>query len=795
MTVAEPAPRSIPRVVDRVAPTADSQQPQPSHKRPRPPSTPSTPDTEATGTDLAELYDRLLQSGHPALATLGSMYPTLAACQSFDDVVQHSQMYLDANAVSAASVAATTFFQVNPDRRIDTAAIQADAAAARSAGLTNFLLSRMRAITDRVYQPGATIVPPTTAPQPSVPPYPTPAGLANFHALAHGAPLELPPTFQPNATLLPPKPPGYELAMERLVAEYFESGSMILLPYELAMVLCAEDGLDLHLSPTFIVRKVGADKGRAVTDYTRALLNALFKKSLLSDQYGPIVYPTHPVLCRTLLAVKAAYPAERIVLAKEDFQGWFNRIPNRVENVPRTASVLYIDGQPFVCLPLVEQFGLQDSNYHSNLGSGVIYANMRAHDFAQFNMEVAHLYSDDEIAFLPASAVAARRPRYRAVAEAVAGRGVIAERKHSAHPQNEAIGARYDCDAMTIGLSESLYIKLVCVLYNELPFDLQPQQRVNVTTMERLGAYMMLCGQFLPQLGAFCRSAHENLHRAQPRQSTVPLNLKTIIDIRLWRIAVRHAWHDPVSLVVPVHVPPLLAPLPDETALALALRQEAHAYYVQDSDACTFTVDNPCWGGGFVLWREGTACLWGGHQLPKFQHYHTCGSVPVDAHINLYELLMAIAGIAALCEQLSTLRPLPPHPQHALLHIHVWTDNTSALSWMVKYKASHPIHSFALQILAHLATHHRLLLTFGHKPGVDNVHADAISRGTHLAPGSPTASLLSQVTCHSRLPTWWPILTHCAAKQSLPTWEQALASLTAVVGAHGNGTPPCGPSP
>lgn len=704
-------------------------------------------------------------------------------------------MYLDANAVCTASAAATTFFQANPDRRIDAAVIQADAAAARSAGLTNFLLTRLRDITDRVYQPGAIIVPPTTAPQPSVPPYPTAAGLTNFQALAHGAPLELPPTFQPNATLPPPKPPGYELAMERLIAEYVENGSMILLPYAVALVLCAEENLELHLSPTFIVRKVGAEKGRAVTDYTRALLNALFKKPLLSDLYGPIVYPTHPVLCRTLLAVKAAYPSEVIVLAKEDFQGWFNRIPNQVQNVPRTASVLYIDGRPFVCLPLVEQFGLQDSNYHSNVGSAVIYANMRANDFAQFNMEVAHLYSDDEIAFLPASTVKARRPHYRAVAEAVAGKGVIAERKHSAHPQNEAIGARYDCDAMTIGLSESLYIKLVCLLYNELPSDLQPQQRINVTTMERLGAYMMLCGQFLPHLSAFCRSAHENLHRAQPRQATVPINLKTIIDIRLWRIAVCHAWRDPGSLVVPVHVPPLLAPLPDETTLALALRQEAHAYYVQDSDACTFTIDNPCWGGGFVLWREGSACLWGGHQLPKFQHYHNCGSVCVDAHINLYELLMAIAGIAALCEQLSTLRPPPSHPQHALLHIHVWTDNTSALSWMVKYKASHPIHSFVLQVLAHLATHHRLLLTFAHKPGVNNVHADAISRGTHLAPGSPTASVLSPVTCHQPLPTWWPILTRCAATQNLPTWEQALASLTAVVGAHGSGTQPYGRSP
>jgi hypothetical protein len=111
---------------------------------------------------------------------------------------------------------------------------------------------------------------------------------------------------------------------------------------------------------------------------------------------------------------------------------------------------------------------------------------------------------------------------------------------------------------------------------------------------------------------------------------------------------------------------------------------------------------------------------------------------------------------------------------------------------MVKYKSSHPVHAFALQVLAHLATHHRLLLTFGHKPGVKNVHADAISRDTHTVPGSPTAPLLSPATHHLPLPAWWPSLTRCAATQSLPTWAQALAALTAVVGERGNGTPQSG---
>ncbi len=107
--------------------------------------------------------------------------------------------------------------------------------------------------------------------------------------------------------------------MERLIAEYVADGTMILLPYEPTVALCADEGLDLLLSNTFIMCKVGAEKGRAVTDYKQTLLNALLKKVLLSDINGPIVYPTHHDLCRMLLAVKAAYPLEAVVLAKEDF--------------------------------------------------------------------------------------------------------------------------------------------------------------------------------------------------------------------------------------------------------------------------------------------------------------------------------------------------------------------------------------------------------------------------------------------------------------------------------------------
>ena len=752
-------------------------------------------------TDAASrAYCALLQT-HPSFLSLGTLYPALASCRTFDDVIEASRVYADYDPVAVACDAAPRYFHNNPTLRVNLDTVARDAAAAASQGLRALITTRIQSLGQKIYQPNVTIVPPVDTTEPSVPPYPTAEAIANFPQLAHGSPLMLLPDFVPHPHAPPAKDDNYELAMERHYAKFHRDKTMLILPAAPVSALCVTDNLRLNVSPTFIVRKVDAlvdeiavlnEAGRAVANYTHTGLNHPTKKKLLGRQFTPIGYPTRVVLCRTLLRVKARFPPPCVVvLTKEDFSAWFNRVPCSPDNVTLTALPLYINGESFLCLPLVEQFGLQDSNYHSNLGSAVIYAAMRADDWQHFGMDVAHLYSDDEIGFVPDTLVAERRLRYQTIAESVAGKEVISQKKHSAAVRNEAIGSLFDCDAMTMSLSPSLYLKIVCLLFIEIQMDLQPGQSIPINTLERLGAYMILAGDLIPFLRPFSRAAHENLQGALALRAVsglAKLKLKTIIDIRMWRVVWRFTHYDASCLVVPVHVPHLLSPLPSEAAVTLALRQEAAAHLIISGDACTYQPTDPLWGCGFLIWRKTRPLLWAGHQLQKLTHYDASTAIPIKAHINLYELLAIVAALDCLCRHIDQLRPPPPSPHATLLHVHVWTDNTSALSWLTNLKAAHPLHAFLLQVVTHLQTRYRVLLTFGHLPGKRNVHADAVSRNFQTSNGSQIRQSLSRVTRHLSLPPWWHTMLKIAEKQTTPTWEQAVASLTLLAGVHGDGT-------
>ncbi len=114
---------------------------------------------------------------------------------------------------------------------------------------------------------------------------------------------------------------------------------------------------------------------------------------------------------------------------------------------------------------------------------------------------------------------------------------------------------------------------------------------------------------------------------------------------------------------------------------------------------------------------------------------------------------------------------LPSHSNRPL-HFHLWTDNSSALSWLTKYKALTPLNTFILQLFSHMQARHGLLVTIGHIPGKVNVLADAISRGFQVPDGDRMKEELSTVPRTTQLPPWWPSLLQIA--QSCTTTTSAL---------------------
>ena len=221
---------------------------------------------------------------------------------------------------------------------------------------------------------------------------------------------------------------------------------------------------------------------------------------------------------------------------------------------------------------------------------------------------------------------------------------------------------------------------------------------------------------------------------------------------------------------VSLHIPPLLRHSKHDDAEARALQSAAQAAKASHS----LHVDSTLAHLGLLFACASSFLLWGSFPLPPCLFNLDFDNIDRDACINIKEFFGAVVSLALVAP---TVAGTPGH----LTHIHIFTDNTSALSWMIRFRSSHPLVSSLLQLFSHLQIRYHLLVTMSHIEGKKNVFADAASREFRVPNGAALFKQLADTPRLPSLPDWTKSWLPSACSQSTVTWPKALDTLTALV--------------
>ena len=687
------------------------------------------------------------------------MFPTeWAEIFTFKALIQHSTRWLNVDPFARAADAALA-----ANDRIDMSRVRDDIDAVTAQGLLPFLAAKQATIKECVQPDIEVLVPLPTGD--TTPPYPAKLGLASVNTFHAGAEIQVPHPLPPQGPL-PVRTHGEHRAIERHVNADYNKGLVSVLPRTLAEEQCTSAGIQLRISRCFIQRKVDIDPvkaamGRKCDDYTASGINSREKAAYLAEVYGKYNDPTKVALAQTFLNAKKRFPNEAIVIGTSDFTAYYHRFLIAVHQVPLLATLVVIDGAEYVVLPLVGPFGLQDSNAMAKCTTEMIHAINCSRQMATWGTILSTIYVDDGVFFAPAWVMALLFEDHEVTSDMILGPNSISKKKTLAAPVRDALGFRFDCPAETVGLTPTWFEKLVAAVYLELPEQLRPGAQFPLQLLQRVAAHMIRTAEVVVAMRPFSFGIYRAIAGVldTPR-AKARLTRDAIVDINEWRRFLRGCWSDPSPLRVHMSVLPLVHRAPNEDRAALWTRQAAAAHTVIFVDACTTRPDVSTpgrWGAGWVTFgppagsARRPALAYGSYDISPI----TAAVVNLpDADANMINIYEFLASLIALDELARRGRPADLMPG-AVWHVHVWTDNTSALAWLTAHKSSHPLVVHLLRELVHLQTASGLLVTMGHWAGRNNTLADDASRGFATPSGSQSLITLSHLVALRTLPPWF----------------------------------------
>jgi len=187
--------------------------------------------------------------------------------------------------------------------------------------------------------------------------------------------------------------------------------------------------------------------------------------------FTPIKNPTAADVCQLHANAVAAFPGEEIVAARLDISSAYNRVRLHPPCIPLGALYFTVaDGDQFVAMPLVEWFGSQDSNFHWQLVPEDCAGRSAHRCMESYGCALAAMYTDDYFVFGSRAFVAAESARFTIDAESVVGVDAINGLKTLSGSRIDIIGLANDMTAAhTIGLSEAIFLKMVCATFVLMP--------------------------------------------------------------------------------------------------------------------------------------------------------------------------------------------------------------------------------------------------------------------------------------------------------------------------------------
>lgn len=659
--------------------------------------------------DLTDLRFPLSRFPRPAY----SQYPVLRECSSFSDVIAVSQQLSTTSSVAEADAEA---LRLQRDGLVfDMTVVSDNDAAVRRVGIQMALQQASDNIRHVTFHAA-----------------PTDSRLLTQVA-STGGPLLLHPQqpFVPNMGRgVHPFPFAPQHALAAHCTKEVRSGIVFAISLSTFHAALADTGHPGHLAPLFTQPKLNSPLARMIPFFGD--INHPMRRDLLASSITPISTPTTAQVCEIILNARSHFgPDTPLHLFRVDVSDAFHRTRLQYPSILLLAMHLHVHQSDVVLLPLTQRWGEQGSNYWWQSIACTLLSAAHSRLSHLSPLPLANMYVDDYFGCLPPQLAHDEILAFTEDACSRLGTGAVKDEKTISGRTATVLGWLYNTDALTMSLTERSFLKLVCLFFVDTPAVLTFGMSLPLRHLQCLGSLAIRYANAIVHLLPYSRGFHHNLIGIRSTHPETPIRLtrRSIHDIEMWRIALYMCSLDTSWMTIPLRWPTLLQRRPNESLSDRSLRQSAVATIIGYTDACC-SHDH---GAGFGFVYEGGPSLpssdfrfWSHHALPQPQRVDAHGSV-IDIHINLCEFIAFLCAVYSISH---CLRCTHTHlfPHSVPIHIHLWSDNASCLSWLRTHRADSPFHSLLLSIHSLLHMTFNVFVTEGFIPGVRNPYADAASR-------------------------------------------------------------------